>query len=64
MHTVENFTSFDPVRTDSWEAGYFDEDCKGEKIKEPLMGIRVNGGTWIEFRALLQLIDEVEDAHD
>lgn len=62
MQTVENWTSYHPPETDSWEAGYFDENCEGKKLKEPLMGIRVNGGTWIEFRALLRLIDEVEDA--
>ncbi len=64
MITLQNFTNHDPIETDTWEADYFDEDCAGRKLKEPRMGIRVNGGTWIEFRALLKLVDGVEDAHD
>ena len=67
MITLENVTSIDPFETDSWEVGLFDEDCSGRKLKEPLLGVRVNGGTWLEVRALLQHIEDrkgVADAND
>ena len=58
MITLENITSHDPFETDSWEVDLFDEDCEGKKLMEPLLGVRVNGGTWLEVRVLLQHIQD------
>lgn len=55
---LENMTSHDPWETDTWEVDYFDEDCSGRKLMEPLLGVRVNGGTWLELRALLEHIEQ------
>ena len=62
MRTLENITSVDPLETDSWEVGYFDEDSEGRKLIGPLLGVRVNGGTWLEVRALMEFIEEAQ--HD
>jgi hypothetical protein len=65
---LENIKSHDPWETDTWEVDYFDEDCRGLKLKEPLLGVRVNGGTWLEVRALLEHIDlrkeQLNDSND
>lgn len=41
---------------DEWEVGYFDVDARGLKLFEPLLGVRVNGGTWIKAEALTEAI--------
>jgi hypothetical protein len=55
---LENIISNDPFETDTWEVDYFDEDCAGRRLKEPLLGVRVNGGAWLEVRALLEHIEQ------
>jgi len=44
---------------DTWEIGYFQTDSQGLAIK-PLLGVRVNGGTWVDARILRQLYDNYE----
>ena len=55
---LENITGHNPFTTDTWEVDYFDEDCAGNKLMGPLLGVRVNGGTWLEVRALLEHIEQ------
>ena len=52
--TLNNFTS--ETEIDVWEVDYFDTDCQGRKLAKPLLGVRVNEGTWLEIRALLKFI--------
>ena len=47
---------------DKWEIGYFDVDPHGQKLFEPLLGVRVNGGTWITADALTEAIQAEKDA--
>ena len=54
--TLNNFTSATEV--DVWEVDYFDTDWEGRKLAKPLLGVRVNEGTWMEIRALLKFIAE------
>jgi len=56
MTTLNNFTSKDAV--DVWEVDYFDTDWEGRKIAEPLLGVRVNGGTWLKISALMGFIED------
>lgn len=56
MQQLNVFTSMDPIQTDTWEVGYFDTDPRGLKLFEPLLGVRVNGGTWIKAEALTEAI--------
>lgn len=47
---------------DEWEIDYFDVDPQGRKLFEPLLGVRVNGGTWIKAEALTEAIQTAKDA--
>ena len=57
MNTLNNLTSKDSY--DNWEVGYYDTDWKGCKLAGPQLGVRVNGGTWLEVDALLDYITDV-----
>ncbi len=50
--TLNNFTS--KTEVDAWEIDYYDTDWQGQKFAKPQLGIRVNGGVWLELRALLE----------
>ncbi len=59
MQTLLNSSSIDPAafdKFDKWEIGYFDVDPRGQKLYEPLLGVRVNEGTWITAEALTEAI--------
>ena len=56
MQQLNVFTGMDPIHTDTWEVGYFDTDPRGLKLAEPLLGVRVNNGTWIVAEALTEAI--------
>ncbi len=47
---------------DEWEIDYFDVDPWGRKLFEPLLGVRVNGGTWIKAEALTEAMQAEKDA--
>ena len=55
---LNNFTKMDPPTTDTWEVEveYYDTDCEGRKLWEPVLGVRVNGGTWLKVKTLLKFI--------
>lgn len=46
---------------DEWEVGYFDVDARGLKLFEPLLGVRVNSGTWIKAEALTEAMQAAKD---
>ncbi len=54
--SLNNFTS--KTECDVWEVDYYDRDWEGRKFARPQLGVRVNGGVWIELRALLQYAAE------
>ena len=56
---LNNFTSATEV--DVWEVDDFDTDWEGKKLAEPLLGVRVNGGVWLEVQVLLEFITEREE---
>lgn len=56
MRSLNNFTS--ATELDMWEVDYFDTDWEGRKLAGPLLGVRVNGGTWLEVSALMKFIEE------
>lgn len=61
MTKLFNFNSPD-ADYDEWEVGYFDVDARGLKLFEPLLGVRVNGGTWIKAEALTEAMQTEKDA--
>ncbi len=54
--SLNNFTSKD--HCDVWEVDYYDTDWQGRKLAKPLLGVRVNGGVWVELSTLLQYAAE------
>ena len=62
--TLNNFISNDAV--DVWEVDYYDHTHNGYKLAEPLLGVRVNGGTWLEVSSLISYIEDkkVKDDRD
>lgn len=52
---LQSLTSLNPMVTDTWEVGMFDVDCAGHHI-HPILGVRVNGGTWIPADVLQDAI--------
>lgn len=54
--SLNNFTS--KTEVDVWEVDYFDTDWEGRKLAGPLLGVRVNGGVWLEVSALMKFIEE------
>jgi len=54
--SLNNFTS--KTECDVWEVDYYDHDWQGRKLAEKQLGIRVNGGVWLELDALMQFIQD------
>ena len=54
--SLNNFNSKE--HCDVWEVDYYDRDWQGRKFAKPLLGVRVNGGVWLELAPLLRFIAE------
>jgi hypothetical protein len=54
--SLNNFTS--ETECDVWEVDYYDRDWQGRRMAKSNLGVRVNGGVWIEVRELLNFIAE------
>ncbi len=50
--SLNNFTSI--TKCDVWEVDYYDTDWQERKLAKPQLGVRVNGGVWLELSVLLQ----------
>lgn len=50
--SLNNFADADNV--DVWEVDYYDHDWQGRKLAKKQLGVRVNGGVWLELSALLK----------
>jgi len=60
MHvSLNNFTS--KTEVDVWEVDYYDTDWQGRKFFERKLGVRVNGGVWLELDTLMEFIQERTD---
>ena len=61
---LENIVSHSPLKTDTWEVGMFKEDCEGHELHQALLGVRVNGGTWLSLQALLDFTNKFVDSNE
>ncbi len=50
--SLNNFNSKE--HCDVWEVDYYDHDWQGRKLAKKQLGVRVNGGVWLELRAFLE----------
>ena len=56
MTTLNIVKDLDSMETDVWEVDYFDTDARGNKLAEKHLGVRVNEGTWLPVKELLDFI--------